>query len=239
MTSSGLLMSQYLCRDSDDWSDDREVPDLEEGEDAGYPRSPATFTGSAAEAAATLAARADAIADKADNMRGMRRPSPPDVILMQDDLGPEAAQGAAPPPAPRAAASAAHAPSPAQIPTAVGLPNVEAVQPSVQPEPVAIEPVGMREPVPVQPVEMPAPKPVEASAVMPPKPADMPAPKPVEASAIVAPKPAEMPAPKPVEASAIKPPKPLASPPSSPKTSGKPRNMCSNSLCCSRCGCSL
>lgn len=164
------LLLCCCCRDSDDWTDDREVPDLEEGGDAGYPRSPATFTGSAAQAAAMLAARADAIADKADDMRGMRRPSSPDIVLLQDDPRLEPAQEAAPPPAPRAAASAAYAPSPAQLPAAEDLPNVEAVQPFVQPEPKAIEPVGMPEPEPVQPVEMPAPKPVEASAVVPPKP---------------------------------------------------------------------
>ncbi len=188
------------------------MPNLEEGADAEFPRSPATFTGSAAQAAATLAARADAIADKADDMRGMRRPSPPDIVLMPDDAGPEPALGAAPPPALRAAASATLAPSPARFPPAEGLPNVEAVQPSVQPEPKAIEPVGMPEAVPVQPVEMPAPKPVEASAVMPPQPV-------------------ETPAPELVEASAIEPPKPLASLPSPPATSGESCFMSIDSPC--------
>lgn len=146
------------CRDSDDWTDDREAHEGEEGGEGGYPRAPAAFSGSAAEAAATLAARADAIADKADNMRG-GRPEPVPV-----PMGPVGA------PAPLA--------SPSQFPSAEGLPNVEAVAPSAPSEVEPIAPAGLPEPVPVEPAEMPGARPVvEAPAMTPPQPAASPATK--------------------------------------------------------------
>ena len=152
-----VSMRDNWCRDSDDWTDDREAHEGEEGQAGGYPRAPATFSGSAAEAAATLAARADAIADKADNMRGSR-PAPVPV--------PMGSVGAPAPPA-----------SPSQFPSAEGLPNVEAVAPSAPPEVEPIAPARLLEPVPVEPAEMPGARPVvEASAVKPPQPAASPAP---------------------------------------------------------------
>lgn len=153
------------CRDSDDWTDDHQAIDGEEGGDAGFPRAPATFSGSSAEAAATLAARADAIADKADDMRGRRPPIMPIAVP----------------------ASSARPASPAEYPPAEGLNNIEAVQPSVQPEPVEIEPVGMPKPVAVKPAEMPTPQPIKEKA------AELPAPKPVKQAA------AAPPAPQPVK----------------------------------------
>ena len=105
-----------------------------------------------------LAARADAIADKADGMRAAG-----------------GRWGAAIPPLVIAPASAAHPASPAEYPTARGLrepqaaqPSVqagpqpgeeldylEAVQPSVQPEPQPVKPAGMKEAVAVAPSALP------------------------------------------------------------------------------------
>ena len=105
-----------------------------------------------------LAARADAIADKADGMRAAG-----------------GARGAAVPPLMTAPASATHPASPAEFPTAKGLREpqaaqpsvqaepqpgeeldyVEAVKPSVQPEPQPVKPAGMQEPVAVAPAARP------------------------------------------------------------------------------------
>ena len=146
------------CRDSDDWTDDRDPAEGEEGRETGFPRAPATFSGTSAEAAAVLAARADAIADKADGIRAAG-----------------SGRRAAIPPLMTAPASAAHPASPAEFPTARGLrepqaaqPSVqagpppgeeldylEAVQPSVQPEPQPVKPAGMKEAVAVAPSALP------------------------------------------------------------------------------------
>ena len=148
-----------VCRDSDDWTDDRDPAEGEEVKDAGFPRAPATFSGSSAEAAAMLAARADAIADKADGMRaagGSRAAAIPMPLTVP--------------------ASAAHPSSPAEFPMAKGLREpqaaqpsvqpraqhgeeldyVEAVQPSVQPEPQPVKPAGMKKAVAVAPAVRPA-----------------------------------------------------------------------------------
>ena len=133
------------------------MSELEEGVDAQYARSPATFTGSAAQAAATLAARrADAIADKADDMRGTRRPAAPEIAFLQNNPAPR--------PGPRAEASATQ-PASVGSPSAEGLPNVEVVPPSEPLEPQPVQARGLPEPVHMQPAAMPAPIVPASSAV--------------------------------------------------------------------------